>query len=212
MKNSNFNIVAFILLMMLSLQLHAQIVVNPNGGKMNPAVKKAAEQKAANDKILNATVSEITFSVWGEKNVHSLYSYFKSKEFILNGNNKNPFHLLLVNPEVNKVNDVLEFKTPISGKDKYAYAQYKTFLENGFTVEFSFAGRYSRIEGKEFAANYAVKFGFTDGTTVVVPLQGVTIAGTKGIWTSTENVYVKKSFDGSAFPDPANPLVLQQVK
>ncbi len=212
MKNSKLNIVVFISLMMFSLQIHAQIVANPNGGKMNPAVKKAAEQKAANDKVLNATVSEVTFSVWGEKNVHSLYSYFNSKEFILNGNNKNPFHLLLVNPQLTKVNDVLEFKTPISGKDKYTYVQYKTFLENGFTVEFSFAGRPSRIVGKEFAANYAVNFRFTDGTNVTVPLQGVTVAGTKGVWTSTENVYVKKSFDGSAFPDPANPLVLPQVK
>jgi hypothetical protein len=161
---------------------------------------------------LNAIVSEITFSMWGEKNVHSLYSYFNSKEFILNGNNKNPFHLLLVNPQVNKVNDVLEFKTPISPNKEYTNVQYKTFLENGFTVEFSFAGRPSRIVGKEFAANYAVNFKFTDGTSVTVPLQGVTVTGTKGVWTSTENVYVKKSFDGSAFPDPANPLVLQQVK
>lgn len=213
-KSTLYFSILFVFGLLFFVQAQAQVkpMVRTGSGKISPAVAAAAEKQAVIDKVLNATVSKICFKVFGDGYTTSAFSWFKSKSVTVDGNANNKFHFQFFN----STGVTEKYKTTwteiISGKNNYNVINYKTFLENGFSVKINLKDRHQRIAGKEFTANYAVEFTFTDGTIVTVPLQEFTVEGQQGIWKSTGDVNISKSFAGSVFPDPANPLVLPIIK
>ena len=209
-----------ILLVMMCLQTMAQTpqaqikpLVRKDAGKLNPAIKAAVEKQAAIDKVLNATVSKMTFTVWGDSYTSQYFSGFNFRSVILDGNANNKFHFNFQNTNEGNEKNKITWTQSFSGIGKSSdYTNYKTFLETGFTVKINLNDRGHRFVGKEFTANYSVGFTFTDGTEVTIPLQEFAVGGGKGFWKSTGDVNISKSFPGSVFPDPANPLVLAPVK
>jgi hypothetical protein len=200
------------LLVMMCLQTMAQMPTQiPRGQiiKQQEAMKKIAENKAAIDKVLNATLSKITFSALGSNGKRPYFEWFKDRQVILDGDLESKFYFSMVNMPETLENEAVIWNVPVKGSNQYTYVDYKTFLNNGVTVKINLTNRQSRAEGFEFLSNFTVGFTFSDGTLVSLPLQD---PFTQGYWKSKGEVHVIKSFPGSAFPDPANPLVLPPVK
>ncbi len=194
-----------------NIQAQIKPVLRKDAGKTNPAVKAAADKQAAIDKVLNATVSKVTFRVWGDNYTQAGFGWFKYRGVALNGNANNTFNFIFQNTNV--AGDANTTWTQfVSGKSNADYTNYKTFLENGFTITINLKDRSPKAAGREFTANYSVEFTFTDGTSVIVPLQDIMLQGQKGYWKSAGDVNITKSFAGSVFPDPANPLVSPVIK
>ena len=182
------------------------------GEMVKEAAKQQAEKQAAIDKVLNATVSKMTLTVWGDSYTLQDFTWFEFRSVMVDGNGNNKFHFNFQNTNEGNGKGKVIWTQSVSGKNASDYANYKSFLETGFTVKINFKDRGSRFVGKEFTANYSIGFTFTDGTEVTIPLQEFTVGSGKGYWKSTGDVNISKPFPGSVFPDPANPLVLAPVK
>ena len=202
----------FALIIFANIQAQIKPVVRKDAGKMNPAIKAAVEKQAAIDKVLNAKLNKVKFIIWGNNNTPAALGGFKNKGVDLDGNLQNKFHFSFRNMTGTLEKNTITWAASVSGNNDFTNIDYKTFLENGFTVKVNFTNKYPNAMGKEFTANYAVGFTFTDGTEVTIPLQEFAVGGGKGFWKSTGDVNISKSFPGSVFPDPANPLVLAPIK
>lgn len=178
----------------------------------NVRIKPNSELKKYNDKlnkILGSKLTEVSFNVWGERtSMDNMFSHFNNREVVLMGKGSNVLNQKLVNLKSQKQNNQTNWTAAYTGKQ----VLYSDFLRSGFDVKIDFTKRSARIGNAEFAANYSVGFLFSDGTKVVMPLQEMTIAGQKGIWKSTGEVHVAKSFEDTDFPDPAKPVKIQIIK
>lgn len=204
----------FVFALIFFIQVQAQVkpVVKTGGDIMNPAIKAAVAKQAAIDKVLNAKLNKVTFIIWGDNHTPAALGGFKNKGVDLDGNLQNKFHFSFRNMTGTLEKNTITWAASVTGSNDFTNIDYKTFLENGFTVKVDFTNKYPNAMGKEFTANYSVGFTFTDGTQVTIPLQDITLEGQKGNWKSTGDVNITKSFAGSVFPDPANPLVLSTIK
>ncbi len=204
----------------------AQLKIDPNKVKEIAAsekrLKEIAAKKANADKILNATVVSFKFNVFADK---PSSGFFNKREITLKGlgNNKfkTPTYILKAfsanNTNNNGVN-TWQFNSSKGEADKDGYGgivpdTYQNFLNNGFTVSIKFTDRADRILESEFTANFSIDFLFSDGTTINVPLQGLTITGAKGSFKASAKrpFILDKNIEGNNFPDPNNPIILKPV-
>ncbi len=200
---------------------------NKPSGKIpptDPRIQKAAEEKKRIDKILNATVSKITFTAWGA----DLYNPKRTLVITLEGVNDNKFYWSKNTQGGEIIETINKPKnhsrtwsfSPVDAPG-FKNANYKSFLQNGFKARVL---KLDSDNGSPFKANFSVTFLFTDGTSVDVAFQGVTIGGSEGVWDLTAKVNgnpvsgnwilpaANKSFPGSVFPDPENPLKVPEIK
>jgi len=207
----------------------AQVTTVPNPKKQQEmaAAKKKMEEVAAKnaaiEKKLNAVLVNVKFNIYADKPSNG---FFKTKTITLQGQGANKFSL----PN-RMLADNVYYKTSANGKTSWAFGTatgeadkagnggmkadtYRSFLENGFTVSVLFTDRASRIAGQDFSTNLSIDFIFSDGTTIEVPLQGITIAGNKGSFVTRNagDLKVNKSMPGNSFPDPANPVVIAPIR
>ena len=169
------------------------------------AVKSQAEKQAAQaaiDKVLNATVKRADFIIRNYTR-HAKYVFGKLS-INLDGNNDSKFELYAdlknINPIMNNHEDLFEF---------HGGPSYKDLLQNGFVFKAAFSDRLSSSPikpGQSWGCNFFISFLFMDGTKVEIPLQDFVI-GNKTMWESKNNLIAEKNIPGSAFPDPANPLL-----
>ena len=209
------------LLVMICLQSMAQkpvvVMTKPTSGQMQDRLKnseriiagakKSAENKAAIDKVLNATLKQ-GFIIIRNYTRHAKYVFAKLT-ITLDGNNDSKFEyyadLAHQNPIMNPNEDLFEFN---------GGPAYKDLLQNGFVFKANFSDRLptSPVKpGQSWGCNFFISFLFTDGTKVEIPLQDF-IVGNSRMWQSKDNLKAERNIPGSAFPDPANPLVLAPVK
>ncbi len=199
----------------MGIQTMAQPKIDRNAGKMNPGVKKAIADKAAIDKILNATVSKVELKISKIPHYIGLTStVFYNQKIILKENNNGDFVLKQT------LNEITPIRAYPNGKQKpydeiYSLTpntttRYKDLLNNGFTVNIDFTNH----KGFVFYGDFIFTFYFTDGTVAPVHLQEILNLSTKGHYTAaqTDELHVSKNMPGSVFPDPENPLVLPPVK
>ncbi len=211
------------IIMLFSITAMAQKVVEntpiPISNKVpvieNKPEKLTMHPQSKAEKVLYAGVKKITFSCWGTQAKGDMGMMmggngFRTKSIELRGNNANKFHLIGSRDNTRTSDNSMSTKNTfalsyiIASSKGDKNANYKAFLDNGFTIKINFSGRDGYIEGLEFAANYSLTFDFTDGTSVLVPLQEEkSFTGKKGVWITTGDVNITKSFSGSVFPDPA---------
>lgn len=213
----------------------AQVKVTPkvdaNTGKKalesEKRLKEIAAKEAAVNKILNATLTDVKFNVYNDK---PDVGWFKKKIITLKGNGANKFSLTgryldgqATNMKTENGKQSWKFNTQTgdgggtndANKGFMISDTYRSFLTNGFNVTVNFSERQDRIKDQEFSTNLSVSFIFSNGTVVEIPLQGITIGtNPKGSLTAapTKDFTLYKSFPGSEFPDPNNPLVLPTIK
>jgi hypothetical protein len=215
------------LLVMICLHTMAQTTITqiPPGQiiKQQEAMKKVAEKRAAIDKVLNATIKQADFIVRNYTR-HAKYVFGKLTVFLI-GNNDSKFNILAYlkdfEPQMNYSEDVFVFSGNAEPsrlnncpKGIFYGTTYKDMLQNGFLFKASFSDRLptSPVKpGQSWGCNFFISFLFTDGTKVEVPLQDF-FAGNGTMWKSNDNLKAERNIPGSAFPDPANPLVLPPVK
>ena len=198
---------------------NATTKVDPKIPKTDPRIIKAAENKKRIDNILNAHISKIIFKAWGGK----LFNPKIGIMLRLAGNNNNKFNWLgnthgneaQIVETIHGTSRTWIFPDLFKNNPNYNEVDYKYFLQNGFNATLT-----ADTKGtEEYKANFSLTFIFNDGTTVLVPFQGATIAGAEGEWLLSKkengnsggrNWIVKscyKSFLGSVFDDPENPFV-----
>jgi hypothetical protein len=227
MKKITIQLLLAVLLGGVAINSIAQVKIKApdanTGQKSKDAEKRIIEiatKKAAADKILKATLVNIEFSIYNSK-PHN--SWFKSKEISMKGNGASKFNFPIT--DINGMHP--SFKRNENGKDIWGFPKaedkngglvtdtYESFLKNGFTVNLKFSKRGSRIINDEFSANFSVTFIFSDGNKVEVPLQGLTYGtNPKGSFTAapTKDFVLNKSYAGTEFPDPNNPVTTPIVK
>ena len=139
-KSINKSTILFVFAFIFFANVQAQIkpVIRKDAGKTNPAVKAAAEKQAAIDKVLNAKLNKVKFIIWGNSNTPAALGGFKNKGVDLDGNLQNKFHFSFRNMTGTLENNKITWAAPVTGSNEFTNIDYKTFLENGFTVKINF--------------------------------------------------------------------------
>lgn len=221
----------FAIALMFCVQAQAQIPkidgkdggkIDVSGGRMNPKLKKAIADKAAIDKILNATVSKVEFEmskipahIKNNAYMSGTVSVYADRKISLKENNNGDFALkenFTDKPVVTKKSGELYLFNETHSFTPGTTTRYKDLLSNGFTVNVDLTKRHT--PEPVFKCNFLLIFYFTDGTKVAVALQDIITANLskEGSNVFLKDVHVSKNFPGSVFPDPENPLVLPPVK
>jgi len=221
----------FAIALMFCVQAQAQIPkidgkdggkIDVSGGGMHPALKKAIADKAAIDKILNATVSKVEMRI--ENIPHPIgvtSSKYSTTSVDLKENNGGTFALLYplsykmvrTNPHSNK-NEAHTPYTETYSLSPFTSSSYRSLLANGFLAKIDFTGAKYQITYK-YEANFVFIFYFSDGNKAEIYLQPIEVLAKKyAYYKANKNgeVHVLKNIPGSDFPDPENPFVLPPVK
>jgi hypothetical protein len=184
--------------------------------KQGEAMKKAAENKAAIDKVLNAELVKVDLVIVNDKRM-SPYM-FKTRTFSLSDDFKKASFVFV---------SLEQFKPVITTGPDYDYKStftigktlgflggektYRELLTNGMTAEINFIRGVNTQKG-EYTADFYIILYFSDGTRLEYPLQDFKVASKKGTWKSVADLKIVKKIAGSEIPDPAHPFVLPPVK